>query len=231
MDAEFETSRLSVRLGAIQANYKTFQRLAGPAAAGAVVKANAYGLGLGMVAAALVGSGCDSFFVARIEEGVALRSLAPKARIFVLDGANPDCVPALITHQLTPVLNSLAQIAGWGRRGPGDAWLSRRSDPYRYRHEPAWPSGRRAGARSAEAKKRLRGLRIVLWLSHLACADDPDARMNRAQLDRFRTALAMLPPGPASLAASGGVMLGRDYAFDMVRPGIGLYGGNPQPPA
>ena len=65
-------------------------------------------------------------------------------------------------------------------------------------------------------------------MSHLACADDPDAKMNRIQLDRFRTALAMLPPAPASFASSGGVLLGKDYAFDMVRPGIGLYGGNAQ---
>jgi alanine racemase len=65
-------------------------------------------------------------------------------------------------------------------------------------------------------------------MSHLACADEPDNKMNRVQLDRFKTALAMLPPAPASFASSGGVLLGKDYAFDMVRPGIGLYGGNVQ---
>jgi alanine racemase len=82
---------------------------------------------------------------------------------------------------------------------------------------------------ASEQTKRLDGIRVALWMSHLACADDPDAAMNRAQRDRFCTALAMLPPAPASLSSSGGVMLGKDYAFDMVRPGIGLYGGNPQP--
>jgi alanine racemase len=65
-------------------------------------------------------------------------------------------------------------------------------------------------------------------MSHLACADDANAKMNAVQLDRFRTALSMLPPMPASLASSAGVLLGKDYAFDLVRPGIGLYGGNPQ---
>ncbi len=78
---------------------------------------------------------------------------------------------------------------------------------------------------SGEAKKRLSDLRVVLLMSHLACADEPEAKMNRIQLDRFRTALAMLPPAPASLASSGGVLLGKEYAFDLVRPGIGLYGG------
>jgi alanine racemase len=76
--------------------------------------------------------------------------------------------------------------------------------------------------------RRLENLRPVLLMSHLACADDPKAKMNSVQLDRFQTALAMLPPTPASLASTGGVLLGKDYAFDIVRPGIGLYGGNVQ---
>jgi len=82
---------------------------------------------------------------------------------------------------------------------------------------------------AAEHAKRLEGIRLVLLMSHLACADDADAKMNRVQLDRFRTALAMLPPAPASLAASGGVLLGKEFLFDMVRPGLALYGGNPRP--
>src|SRR5690606_3310298 len=82
-------------------------------AVAAVVKADAYGLGAQEVAPALAAAGCDSFFVARLEEGVALRRLVPGARIFVLDGAHPDAVPALLTHRLTPALNSLAEIAAW----------------------------------------------------------------------------------------------------------------------
>jgi alanine racemase len=82
---------------------------------------------------------------------------------------------------------------------------------------------------AADHAKRLEGIRLVLLMSHLACSDDAEAKMNRVQLDRFKTALAMLPPAPASLAATGGIMLGKDYLFDMVRPGVGLYGGNPQP--
>jgi len=225
---EFEVARLTVRLDAVVANYRLCQRLIGPAEVSGVVKADAYGLGFAPVSKALAEAGCETFFVARLEEGVAVRKLVPKARIFVLDGAAPDAVPALIGHALTPVLNSLSEIAGWAAaaRATGseleaaihiDTGMNRLGLP-----------GEELSLLASEWRKRLDGLRVVLWMSHLACADDPEARMNRVQLDRFRTALAMLPPAPASLASSGGVLLGKDYAFDMVRPGIGLYGGNVQ---
>ena len=83
---------------------------------------------------------------------------------------------------------------------------------------------------SAQHAKRLAGLNLVLVMSHLACADEPENKMNGQQLSRFRQALAMLPPAPASLAASHGAMLGIDYHFDLVRPGVALYGANPQKP-
>ncbi|HEY0300073.1 MAG TPA: alanine racemase, partial [Rhizomicrobium sp.] len=202
--------------------------LAGPAAVAGVVKADGYGLGLGPVAGALAAAGCDTFFVARLEEGIQLRKRLPDPRIYVLDGAAPDTVPALITYSLTPVLNSLAEIAGWSAAAREtrreleaaihvDTGMNRLGLP-----------GEELSVLAADWKKRLDGIRVVLWMSHLACADEPEARMNRVQLDRFKTALAMLPPAPASFASSGGVLLGKDYAFDLVRPGIGLYGGNVQ---
>src|ERR1700744_1762772 len=113
-ESDFEACRLPVRLGAIAENDKSFQRRAGPAAVAGMVKADAYGLGADFVASALVGAGCDTFFVARLEEALALRrAIGGGPRIFVLDGAPSDAVPALIAHHLTPVLNSLAEIAGW----------------------------------------------------------------------------------------------------------------------
>jgi alanine racemase len=227
---DFESARLTVRLGAAVANFRIIQRLAAPASAAAVVKADAYGLGAGFIAAALATRArCDTFFVARVEEGVALRPTVPSARIFVLDGAPPDAVPALITHRLTPVLNSLSDIAAWNAaaqaaRREFDAVLHVDTGMNRLGIAPGDLS-----VLVAESRKRFSSLRIVLVMSHLACADDPDAKLNAIQLDRFRTALSLLPSAPASLASSGGVMLGKDYAFDMVRPGLGLYGGNPQP--
>jgi alanine racemase len=228
--ADFQAARLTVRLGAIAANYRTYRRLTGPKAVAAVVKADAYGLGADRVAPALAEAGCDSFFVARLEEAVALRALAPRARIFLLDGAPADAVPALITHRLTPVLNSLAQIAAWSAAAQAshsalDAVVHVDTGMNRLGLPPDELS-----ILAAESGKRLAGLNLVLVMSHLACADQPSNPMNAQQLARFREALAMLPPAPASLAASHGAMLGPDYHFDLVRPGVALYGANPQAP-
>lgn len=227
-EGDFEAARLTVRLDAIAANYRTYRRMTGPCAVAAVVKADAYGMGAAAVAPALVDAGCDSFFVARLEEGVALRKLAPGARIFVLDGAHPDAVPALITHRLTPALNSLAEIAAWSAAADAartslDAVVHVDTGMNRLGLPPE-----ELAVLSGESAKRLAGVNLVLVMSHLACADEPDNRMNAEQLSRFRTALAMLPPAPASLAASHGAMLGVDYHFDLVRPGVALYGANPQ---
>jgi alanine racemase len=225
---DFEAARLTVRLKAIVANYRTYRRMTGPTAVAAVVKADAYGLGAGRVVPALAEAGCDSFFVARLEEGIALRKLSPGARIFVLDGAHPDAVPALIRYSLTPVLNSLGQIAAWSAAaGVGAGGLDAVLHVDTGMNRLGLPQDELA-LLSAEHAKRLAGLNLVLVMSHLACGDEPQNRMNAEQLSRFRQALAMLPPAPASLAASHGAMLGVDYHFDLVRPGVALYGANPQ---
>jgi alanine racemase len=229
IEEDFQAARLTVRLGAIAANYRTYRRMVGPASVAAVVKADAYGLGAARVAPSLAAAGCDSFFVARLEEGVDLRKLLPQARIFVLDGAPPDAVPALLTHRLTPALNSLAEVAAWGAAAGAarttldavlhvDTGFNRLGLP-----------GEELAILAAQARTRLAGLNLVLVMSHLACADAASDTMNAEQLSRFQQALAMLPAAPASLAASHGAMLGPDYHFDLVRPGVGLYGANPQP--
>ncbi len=229
-EGSFEAARLTVRLGAIAANYRTYQRLAAPAAVAAVVKADAYGLGAARIVPALAEAGCDSFFVARLEEGMALRPLAPRARIFILDGAAADSVPALMAHRLTPVLNSLTQIAAWSA-----AATSSRASLDAVVHVDTGMnrlglSRDELSILAAESGKRLDGLNLVMVMSHLASADQPQNRLNQDQLSRFRQALAMLPQAPASLAASHGAMLGPEYHFDLVRPGVALYGANPQAP-
>jgi alanine racemase len=218
---------LTVRLGAVVGNFRTCARLSGTSVAG-VVKADAYGLGMEPVARALGDASCDTFFVARLEEGIGLRSFLPQARIFVLDGAISETTAVLIEHGLVPVLNTLDQIAAWAdaahaRRTILDAALHVDTGMNRF-----GLSGDELSTLSAESAQRLRNINTVLMMSHLACSDDPTAQMNAVQLARFRAALAILPAAPASLAASGGVLLGKDYAFDMVRPGVALYGGNPQ---
>jgi alanine racemase len=226
----FEPAQLTVRLGAIAENYRSFRRLAGDVQTAAVVKADAYGLGLKMIGPALSSAGADTFFVARLAEGAGLRPLLPDARIFVLDGVESGTTPALIGHRLTPVLNSLAQIAAWASaaRNAGralDAAIHIDTGMNRLGLPPAELS-----ILAAEWKTRLSGINLTLLMSHLACADDlgPDAAMNRRQLEGFRAALAMLPPAPASLAASSGIRLGKQYHFDLVRPGVGLYGAGPK---
>jgi alanine racemase len=193
-----------------------------------VVKADSYGLGAEPVARALANGGCDTFFVARLEEGIALRPILSQARIFVLDGVLSGGVEQLISHRLTPVLNSLDEISTWSHIAGAqhtalDAAIHFDTGMNRLGVPPSDIS-----LLSAGAGKRLSGINLVLLMSHLACSDDPSSKMNAEQLQRFRTSLAMLPPAPASLAASGGVLLGKDYAFDLVRPGLALYGGNPQ---
>jgi len=224
--SDFEAARLTVRLGAVVSNYRLCQRLAGPAAVSGVVKADGYGLGAVAVTKALAAAGCDTFFVARLEEGVELRPIVPNARIFVLDGAMPDSVPALIRHRLTPVLNSLAQIAGWSAAAKATNTSLDAAVHIDTGMNRLGLAGEDLSTLAAEWRKRMDGVRPVLLMSHLACADEPKSAMNGVQLDRFRTAIAILPPAPASLASTGGILLGKDYAFDLVRPGIGLCGGN-----
>ena len=225
---DFEAARLTVRLGAIVANYRTYCRMTGPCAVAAVVKADAYGMGAAAVAPALVRAGCDTFFVARLAEGIALRTTAPQARIVVLDGAQADAVPALLTHRLIPALNSLADIAAWSAaaraaRATLDAVIHVDTGMNRL-----GLASDELAILSGESAARLSGLNVVLVMSHLACGDEASP-MNGEQLSRFRQALAMLPPAPASLAASHGAFLGMEYHFDLVRPGVALYGANPQP--
>ncbi|HVV66067.1 MAG TPA: alanine racemase [Rhizomicrobium sp.] len=227
-NAEFEAARLTIRLGAIERNFRVCQRLSGPAAVAAVVKADAYGLGMREVARRLADAGCDTFFVARLQEALALRPLAPEARIFVLDGAPAQTAATLIAHRLTPALNSLAEIAAWSAaakemRRPLDAAIHVDTGMNRLglpREELL--------TLAAEADKRLDGVRVALIMSHLACAEDPNSPMNGEQLMRFKAALQMLPAAPASLSSTGGILLGKNFHFDIVRPGLGLYGGNPQ---
>ncbi|HEV2676333.1 MAG TPA: alanine racemase [Aliidongia sp.] len=220
---------LTIDLAALCDNYRLLSsRLAGAACA-AVVKADAYGLGAARVATALSRIGCRHFFVAHLQEGLALRDVLPDAaEIFVLNGLMPGAEGACLEARLTPVLNSLVQVDAWTR-------LSRRLG----RSLPAVvqiDSGMaRLGLAPAEVDQlardpaRLDGVALRAVMSHLACADEPDHPANRAQLAAFETQRRRLPPAPASFANSSGIFLGPDYHFDLARPGAALYGVAPVP--
>jgi len=215
---------LTVDVGAIVRNWRALgERLRPGANCAAVVKADAYGLGVAAVAPALAAAGCRRFFVAQLDEGIALRELLPAAEIAVLGGVLPGTVGEFRAHLLTPVLNDLGQLESWRVGGDGQpAILHVDTGMSRLGLSPA------ELATLAGERRRLDGVRLAAVMSHLACADE-EHPLNRQQLERFRRALAALPPAPASFANSAGIFLGPDFHFDAARPGIALYGGNPLP--
>ncbi|MSO77168.1 MAG: alanine racemase [Alphaproteobacteria bacterium] len=218
---------LTIDLDAIVANYRLLCKRAAGRVAG-VVKADAYGLGMAAVAPALAQAGCRSFFVAHLNEAIALRALLADAEIAVLNGLMPGTAGDYRAYRLLPVLNDLGQIETWQREGAahGATPAILHVDTGMVRLGLTEGEVQRLAARP----ERLAGVPLAYIMSHLACADEPDHPLNAAQLGRFRSALAQLPVrAPASLANSAGVFLGPAYQFDLVRPGIAVYGGNPLP--
>ena len=216
-------SRLTVDLDALAANHATLRRQAGASEVAPVVKANGYGLGAGEVARRLAAEGAATFFVARLGEGLALRrDLGLSPAIYVLDGCTRADAASFVPAGLSPVLNSLDQVAAWQGAGGGAAALMIDTGLNRL---GVTPDEARALAASSD---RLRNVELNLVMSHLACADRPDHPMNAAQRARFVEAAAAFPGVRRSLAASDGLFLGADYAFDLVRTGVCLYGGGPE---
>ena len=221
---------LTIDLDAIAANYRMLRGRTGAAACGAVVKADAYGLGMARVAPALATAGCTDFFVASLDEGITLRRLLGernlKATITVFLGPQADSAGDFIASDLTPVLNDPRQVEEWSaaarRAGrPLGAVLHVDTGMNRLGLQAS------EGKSLAEANAALDGVKIRAVMSHLACADDAGNPMNQDQLTRFEETRRLLPAAPASLANSAGILLGPGYHFQMVRPGIALYGGNP----
>jgi alanine racemase len=221
------TSILTIDLGAVAANYRLLADKAAPAAAAAAIKADAYGLGLAPVVRTLADQGCRMFFVATIDEGFGLRAILPDAEICVLNGLIAGEPADFRAQRLMPALNDLGQVDAWRdfarENGPAPAVLHLDTGMARL----GLPPGELDVL--AGDPTRLDGIQLALVMSHLACGDEPDHPLNRQQRDAFAAALARLPAAPASLAASSGIFLGPDYHFDLVRPGVCLYGVNPQP--
>lgn len=215
---------LLIDLAALVANWRQIADMVAPAEAAGVVKANGYGLGAVEVARALSGAGCRTFFVAHPVEALALRPALPADRtIFVLHGAPDAAGVALAEAGIVPVLNSLSEIAAFadlGRRMGGLAAAIQIDTGMT-----------RLGLQAGEVEELharpgiLEGIELRLVMSHLACADEAGHGMNARQLGEFERLRRLLPAAPASLANSAGCFLGREFHFDLVRPGIALYGG------
>jgi len=227
--AEHASAILTIDLGALAANYRLLRERAKGAECAAVVKSDAYGLGLEPVARTLAAAGCRQYFVAQLGEGMALRRILGDQReggggaIYVLNGFEAGTEAAFAEAALIPVLNALGEIDAWaavatnaGSARAGvihiDTGMARlgltETDIDALAADPA----------------RLAGIDITFVMSHLACAYDRDNPLNRTQRDSFDAARARLPPAKASLANSSAIFLGSEYHFDLVRPGAAIFG-------
>jgi alanine racemase len=232
-DGFADRPRLQIDLTALAANYTILQKASGKAQCAAVVKADAYGLGMDETVPVLLAAGCRHFFVAQLAEGVRLRHIISTcaesdksfdaSAIYVLSGLAANAENDYVTHRLHPCLISLAQIKNWqahcrkAGNHPAALFLDTGFNRLGLSFDDI--------AEMSETNEIFEGWTLDLIASHLACADTPDHPMNRAQLEAFHTMTALLPPAPRSLANTGGIFLGDAYRFDMTRPGIGLYGG------
>ncbi|WMW58466.1 alanine racemase [Agrobacterium pusense] len=221
------SGHLTIDLGALRDNYLALAAMAPACQTAAVVKADAYGLGADMVSQTLFDAGCRHFFVAHIDEALALRLRLPaEARIFVLNGLQPGNETSCAAMAITPVLNSLEQIAQWavhaktlGRKLAAavqiDTGMCRLGlSPKELETLTSQP-------------QLLDGIDIAFVMSHLACADEPGHACNAAQLSAMRQATIAFPDVPVCFSNSGGIFLGREYHHHLLRPGIALYGGAP----
>ena len=212
-------ARLSIDLAALCANWSALRNAAPSAEAGAVVKANAYGLGLNRVAPALASAGARKFFVAVAEEGAALRDiLGPGPEIHVFSGHMAGDAELIRGAGLIPMINGIDQMLRHVEGLPGHPFgVQLDSGMNRLGMEPAeW--------RALRDIALAQGPRLIM--SHLACADEPDHPMNRQQLNAFREMTDGIDV-PRSLSATGSILLGPEYHFDVTRPGVGMYGGLP----
>ena len=206
--------RLTIDSSALIHNWRWLQDRAG-VPAGAAIKADGYGLGAREAMRALHEAGCRDFFVSTWAEAEELGAVGEGANLVVLHGVGPDDVEAALASDARPVLNSVEQVERWKQLGGGrlcDVMIDTGMN--------------RLGLRPDEIAY-LEGLSIDTLHSHLACADE-DHALNGRQLQRFREVTAAVPARRYSFANSAGICLGRDYSFDLVRPGLALYGGVPR---
>ncbi|WP_420863118.1 alanine racemase [Algirhabdus cladophorae] len=214
------TSTLTIDLNALVANWRALDALSGEGTeTAAVVKADGYGLGAARVAKALAKAGAKRFFVAVAEEGAALRdALGPTPEINVFSGHMAGDTDMIGDMTLTPMINSLDQLTRHIEALP--------NAPFGIQLDTGMNRlGMEASEWAAVANVAL-SQNITLVMSHLACADEPDHPMNAFQLQNFKDMTQGIDV-KRSLAATGGTLLGKDYHFDLTRPGVGLYGGAP----
>ncbi|MZR13009.1 alanine racemase [Maritimibacter sp. DP07] len=214
------TGRLTIDLDALAANWRSLDaKTATNVQTAAVIKADGYGLGADRVARTLAAAGARRFFVAVAEEGAKVReALGPGPEISVFGGHMAGDAQMIADLGLIPMLNSVDQLTRHFEALPNHPFgIQLDSGMNRLGMEPAEWAAVRDIALAAQPR---------LIMSHLACSDEPGHDMNPQQLQAFIEMTAETGV-PLSLAATGGILLGPDYHFDLTRPGIGLYGARP----
>ncbi len=211
---------LEIDLGALSRNYRRLRSEAAPSAVGAVVKANAYGLGAVQVSRRLAEEGCRHFFVATLAEGQQLRRALPRLPIYVFDGLAGAAPAEFVASSLTPVLNSIADARQWALTGQNaivhvDTGMSRLG-----------MSESEIQLLSSSADL-VDALQVDYLMTHLACADEAEHPLNSQQARSFEQLRRKFPSAQTSIGNSAGIFLGEAYRGDLARAGIALYGGNP----
>ena len=220
--------RLTIDLGALADNWRKLAARAAPGRCAAVVKANAYGIGLAEAAPALWAAGARVFFVAHLSEGVAARQVLPEAAIYVLNGLEISADPEDYgRHRLAPVIGGEEELQRWsafaalrGKTSPCALHLDTGMNRLGFETLARLQAAMEAHGSASGAD---------LLMSHFVSSEFADDPINAAQIERFETARAAFPSLPASLANSSGMFLAARPIHDLARPGYALYGGNPTP--
>jgi alanine racemase len=221
---------LTVDLDALVANWRKLEKTAVPAECAGVIKANAYGCGIGPVAAALSAAGCKTFFVATLAEARAARAVLPgEAALYVLNGFLQNTGEDYAEQNCRPVIGDLNELAEWDvfcrRTGwNGGAAIHIDTGMNRLGLTPAMAQGLIPRINAGDHG-------ITLVMSHLVSAEHLNNPINARQLAAFRAIASEFAGVPAALANSSGIFLGAPFQFDLVRPGAALYGINPTPEA
>jgi alanine racemase len=219
---------LTIDLGALADNWRFLAQRVAPARCAAVVKANAYGIGIEEAAPALYRAGCRVFFVAHVGEGKRLRAALPgEATVFVLNGLESDADPEsdYLPHGLTPVIGSPEEAARWMKLSDSGG----KPQPFAIHIDTGMNRLGFASVQETGAALGSHASGATLLMSHFVASEEPDNALNALQIARFDAIRAMFPGVPASLANCSALFLSQRPFYDLVRPGYALYGGNPTP--
>jgi alanine racemase len=225
--AEYAGGVLTINLGALETNWRTLLRHATPAECAAVIKADAYGCGLEQVAGRLAQAGCNTFFVADLDEARRVRAVASGPEIYVLNGLLPSTGPYFADIRARPVIGSLVELAEWDAFCAANQWQGGAALHVDTGMNRLGVTVNEAAALAPRIRSENHG--ITLLMSHLACAETPEHPLNQRQIATFREVRLLYRGIPSSLANSSGIFLGSAAHCDMVRPGVALYGVNPTP--